>query len=155
MRADKKDSGKNKCVSSIDILPATEMIGNAHENLKISFEDILREKCPNTEFFLVLFSCIRTENGYLRIQENTGIQSEYRKIRTRKNSVLEQFLRSDSYDMTTMMTILSTLLSLNILVGKKLMPMRLSNLKDIKLKNINHAIIVQLNINSREISLIS
>ena len=61
MRADKKDSGKNKCVSSIDILPATEMIGNAHENLKISFEDILREKCPNTEFFLVLFSCIRTE----------------------------------------------------------------------------------------------
>ena len=34
-----KDSGKDKCVQSIDILPATEMRGNAHEDLKISFED--------------------------------------------------------------------------------------------------------------------
>ena len=117
MRADKKDSGKDKCVSSIDILPTTELIGNAYENLKFSFEDILREKRPNAEFFLVLFSCIRTEYRYLRIQENTGIQSEYRKIRTRKNSTIEQFSRSDSYGMTTMITILSTLLPLNILVG--------------------------------------
>ena len=119
-----------------------------NKNLKISFEDILREKCPNTEFFLVLFSCIWTEYKELRIQEKIGIQSGYRKIRTRKNSVLEQFSRSDSYGMTTMMTILSTLLSLNILVGTKLMPMLLSNLKDIKLKNINHVVIAQLNINS-------
>ena len=37
--ADKKDSGKDKCVCSIDILPATEMSRNAHEDLKISFED--------------------------------------------------------------------------------------------------------------------
>ena len=37
MRADKKDSGKDKCISSIDSLPTTEMIGNAYENLKFSF----------------------------------------------------------------------------------------------------------------------
>ena len=37
--ADKRDSGKDKCVCSIDILPAIEMSGNAHEDLKISFED--------------------------------------------------------------------------------------------------------------------
>ena len=39
----------------------------------------LREKCPNTELFLVLFSCI---------------QSEYRKIGTRKTSVFGNFSRS-------------------------------------------------------------
>ena len=27
---------------------------------------MLREKCPNTEFFWSLFSCIRTEYGDLR-----------------------------------------------------------------------------------------
>ena len=40
--------------------------------------DIVREKCPNTELFLVRVSCIRTEYGYLQskspysvpIQEN-------------------------------------------------------------------------------------
>ena len=37
--ADKKDSGKDKCVCSIDIFPATQMSGNAHEDIKISFED--------------------------------------------------------------------------------------------------------------------
>ena len=37
------------------------------------------EKCSNTEFFWSVFSCIRTE---------------YRKIRTRKNSVFGHFLRS-------------------------------------------------------------
>ena len=37
--ADKKDSGKNKCVCSIDFLSTTEMNGNVHEDLKISFED--------------------------------------------------------------------------------------------------------------------
>ena len=37
--ADKKDSGKDKCVCSIDFLSAIEMNGNAHEDLKISFED--------------------------------------------------------------------------------------------------------------------
>ena len=37
--ADKKDSGKDECFCSIDILPAIEMSGNAHEGLKISFED--------------------------------------------------------------------------------------------------------------------
>ena len=38
-QADKKDSGRDKCVSSVDILPTTEMSGNVHEDLKISFED--------------------------------------------------------------------------------------------------------------------
>ena len=39
----------------------------------------LREKCPNMELFLV------------------RVQSEYRKIRTRNNSVFGQFSRSESY----------------------------------------------------------
>ena len=39
--------------------------------------DALPEKCPNTQFFLV------------------RIQSEYRKMRTRKNSVFGHFSRSD------------------------------------------------------------
>ena len=40
----------------------------------------LREKCPNTEFFCSVFSCVRTE---------------YRKIRTRTNSIFGHFSRSD------------------------------------------------------------
>ena len=38
--ADKKDSGKDKCVCSIDIFPATQMSGDTHEDIEISFEDI-------------------------------------------------------------------------------------------------------------------
>ena len=41
-------------------------------------------KCPNTEFFLVCFSCIR----------NLHIQCEYMELRTRKNSVCRKFSRS-------------------------------------------------------------
>ena len=37
--ADKRDSSKGKCVCSIDILLATEICGNAHEDLKLSFGD--------------------------------------------------------------------------------------------------------------------
>ena len=51
----------------------------------------LRENCPNMEFFLVrifLYSCIYSVN--LRIQ------SENRKIRIRKNSVLGHFSRRAS-----------------------------------------------------------
>ena len=52
----------------------------------------LREKCPNTEFFWYVFSCIWTQYGGLfryspcsvRIQENTD----------QKNSVFGQFSRS-------------------------------------------------------------
>ena len=44
----------------------------------------LREKCPNTEFFLVYSVSLR-------------IQSECRKIRTRKNSVFGHFSRSECY----------------------------------------------------------
>ena len=53
----------------------------------------LREKCPNTEFFLVrtfLYS-----GGIRRFTEK--IQSNYRKIQTRKNPVFGHFSRSDFY----------------------------------------------------------
>ena len=40
----------------------------------------LREKCPNMEFFWSIFSCIRTE---------------YKKRRTRKNSVFGHFSRNE------------------------------------------------------------
>ena len=43
------------------------------------YNSALREKCPNTEFFLV------------------RIQSEYRKIRTRKNTAFRHFSRSADY----------------------------------------------------------
>ena len=43
----------------------------------------LREMCPNTELFLVRILNLR-------------IQSEYRKIRTRYNSVFGHFSRSDA-----------------------------------------------------------
>ena len=46
----------------------------------------LREKCPNTELLLVRI--------FLYSDVNLRIQSEYRKIRTRNNSVFGHFLRS-------------------------------------------------------------
>ena len=46
----------------------------------------MRQKCPNTEFLWSVFSCIRTECGV-----NLHIQFEYRKIRTRKNSLFGNF----------------------------------------------------------------
>ena len=42
----------------------------------MSKNETLREKCPNTEFFLIRISLYRTE---------------YKKIRTRKNAVFGQF----------------------------------------------------------------
>ena len=57
----------------------------------------LREKCPNTELFLVRIYCIRTEYGEIlrfRYSISLRIQSEYRKIRTRNNSVFGHFSRS-------------------------------------------------------------
>ena len=56
------------------------------------FRMSLREKCPNTEFFLVLFSCMRRLNTEIH-SVNLRIQSEYRKIRTRKNAVFGHFSR--------------------------------------------------------------
>ena len=57
------------------------------------FMKSLRERCPNTEFFLVrIFShldLIRRDIPYLRIQ------SEWRKIRARKNSVFGHFSRNE------------------------------------------------------------
>ena len=46
----------------------------------------LLEKCPNTEFSLVCISRIRAEYGV-----SLRIQSEYRKIRTRKTPYLDTF----------------------------------------------------------------
>ena len=75
---------------------------NCKYNLTLLFCDAwnlnftLREKCPNTEFFLV-----RTFLYSDWIQEiyevNLRIQSEYRKIRTRKNSVFGHFSRNVSF----------------------------------------------------------
>ena len=51
-------------------------------------------KCPNTEFFLVhifLYS-----DWIQRFTVNICIQSEYRKIQTKKNSAFGQFSRSDA-----------------------------------------------------------
>ena len=56
---------------------------------KQSQKSILREKCPYAEFFLVhIFLCSDWIRGNIRIQ------SEYRKIRTRKDSVFGHFSRS-------------------------------------------------------------
>ena len=53
----------------------------------------LRCKCPNADFFFwSVFSCIRLNTEIYGV--NLGIQSEYRKIRTRKNSVFAHFARS-------------------------------------------------------------
>ena len=49
----------------------------------------LREKCPNTELFLV---CIFLYSDWIHV--NLRIQSKYRKIRTRNKSVLGYFSRS-------------------------------------------------------------
>ena len=54
----------------------------------------LCEKCPNTEFFWSVFPRIWTEYGDI-YAVNFCIQSEYEKIRTRKNSVFGHFLHSD------------------------------------------------------------
>ena len=49
----------------------------------------LREQCPSTELFLVRIFLYRIYSV------NLHIQSEYRKIRTRNNSVFGQFSRSE------------------------------------------------------------
>ena len=61
---------------------------NFKENEKIDKHSLLkplREKFPNTEFFWFLFSRIRTE--YREILVSLRIQSESRKIRTRKKII--------------------------------------------------------------------
>ena len=57
-------------------------------------EFLLREMCPNTELFLVhvfLYSFSPNAEIY---EVNLHIQSEYRKIQTRNNSVFGEFSRS-------------------------------------------------------------
>ena len=66
-----------------------------YEPSKLS--NALREKCPNAEFFLVRIflhlDWIRRFTEFYRV--NLRIQSKYRKIRTRENSIFEHFSRSD------------------------------------------------------------
>ena len=65
-----------------------------NESRIYSMKHSLREKCPNTELFLVrnfLYSGLNTEIYSV----NLHIQSEYRKIWTRNNSVFGHFSRSD------------------------------------------------------------
>ena len=81
MQGDKKDSGKDKFFSSIDILPATEMIGNTHEDLKISFEDTMGEKCPNTEFFSgPYFPVFELEKAAVHKKDTRNTESNYRPV---------------------------------------------------------------------------
>ena len=55
------------------------LLSRSYINIDI-FRQSLREKCPNTELFLLRIFCI---------------QSDYRKIRTRNNSVFGHFSRSE------------------------------------------------------------
>ena len=55
----------------------------------------LREKCPNTESFLVR---IFLYSDWIEICVNLRVQSEYRKIRTRNKSVFGHFSRSAIYE---------------------------------------------------------
>ena len=62
----------------------------------------LREKCPNTEFFFwFVFSCIWTDYGDL-----LRIQSESRKIQTKRNSVFGNFSRSVTVNNKELMKII-------------------------------------------------
>ena len=55
----------------------------------------LREKCPNTEFFLIR---ILLYSDWIRIESvNLRIHSEYRKMRTRKNSLYGHFSGSVTF----------------------------------------------------------
>ena len=63
-----------------------------NENSRI-FVYALREKCPNTEFFLVrIFPSFGLNTEIYAV--NLRIQSEYGEIRTRKNFVFGHFSRS-------------------------------------------------------------
>ena len=59
----------------------------------------LREKCPNTEFFLVrIFLYSDWIESFTPIYSvNLRIQSKYRQIRTRENSIFEHFSRSTDF----------------------------------------------------------
>ena len=61
--------------------------------VQISMECALREKCPNTEFFSGPYFPVFGLNAEI-YGVNLHIHSEYRKRRTRKNSVFGHFSRS-------------------------------------------------------------
>ena len=68
----------------------------------VSFENPFYLHCVKSvqlrSYFWSVFSCIRREYGDLRSKSpgNLRIQSEYRKIQTRNNSVIGHFSRSDA-----------------------------------------------------------
>ena len=71
-----------KCLTWYEIVPGTaKYMDDVFVSNGNSFYQhcALHKKCPDTEFFLSVFSCI---------------QSEYRKIRTKKNSVFGHFSHS-------------------------------------------------------------
>ena len=73
----------------------------------------LREKCPDMELFLVrifLYSdWIQRDTLYL-YGVNLRIQSEYRRIRTRNNSVFGHFSRSETTGMKRFKNVLGSFL---------------------------------------------
>ena len=71
----------------------------------------LREKCPNTEFFLVRISRIRTEYG--EIWSISSYSVRMRENRTRKNPVFGHFSRSDSYSIVKNLAELSLVILIN------------------------------------------
>ena len=58
--------------------------------IETACQQSLCDNYPNKEFFWSVFSCSRTEYGDL-----LRIQSDYRKIRTRKNSAFRHLSRSE------------------------------------------------------------
>ena len=65
----------------------------SQRKLKIIIKASLREKCPNTDFFSGPYFPVFGLNTKI-YGVNLRIQSEYRKIRTRKNSVFGDFSHS-------------------------------------------------------------
>ena len=57
------------------------MIGNIHEDLKISFEDTLHEKCANTEFFSgPYFPVFELEKAAVHKKDTRNTESNYRPV---------------------------------------------------------------------------
>ena len=72
--ADKKDSGLDKCVCSADIFPVTEMSGNAHEDLKISFEDSYDDDDDSVNVTVTEHSSRRKVNATESLRKLKGIK---------------------------------------------------------------------------------
>ena len=103
--------------------PRCEMsLSNRHgaPQFALIFEDfslvelaILREKCPNTDlFWSVLSYPVFGLNTIYSV--NLHIQSEYRKIRTKNNSVFGHFSRSAIHQLSSILSVCVSCLSSEI-----------------------------------------